>query len=187
MLLNINFINLSYINWPQKSCGKTENYGKMSPVLCMTCVCLFFQLTVVIMNGHFHEKLIFFRLFHLPKQFDVCSFWELIGSLLSVCGRQRPEQKKRFISFQGQLGLRNPQAVRKCNYFSPYCAKTSTSFSIQILTIYRTKYLMMNACLPLLVEIGKKSLTLSWQRFSCLLDEWIANIYIYINHSGFLS
>ena len=151
-------LHLSCIKLASKYCGKTENYGEKSTELCMTCVCLFFQLTVVIMNGHFHEKLISFRLFHLPKQFDVCSFWELIGSLLSVCGRQRPERKKRFISFQGQLGLRNPQAVRKCNCFSPYCAKTSMNFSIKILTIYRTKYLMMNACIMSFEQVERWNL-----------------------------
>ena len=98
-------LHLSYIKLASKYCRKTENYREKSTVLCMKCVCLFFQLTVVIMNGHFHEKLISFRLFHLPKQFDVCSFWELIGSLLSVCGRQRPERKKDLYLFKVSLAF----------------------------------------------------------------------------------
>ena len=105
--------------------------------------------------------------------------WELIGSLLSVCGRQRPEQKKRFISFQGQLGLRNPQAVRKCNCFSPYCAKTSMKFSIKILTIYHTKYLMMNACIMSFEQVEfSRSLSSSATQFFQLFDIWWSSLDI---------
>ena len=115
---------------------------KMSPVLCMTCVCLFFQLTIVIMNGHFHEKLIFFRPFHLPNNSTFVHFESLQAAYLAF-EAGKGQNKKRFISFQGQLGLRNPQAVRKCNCFSPYCAKTPMNFSIQILTIYRTNGILL--------------------------------------------
>ena len=62
---------------------------------------------------------------------------------LAFAAGKGQNEKKRFISFQGQLGLRNPQAVRKCNCFSPYCAKTSMKFSIQILTIYLTFFLLL--------------------------------------------
>ena len=76
------------------------------------------------------------------KQFDVCSFRELIGSLLSVWGRQRPEQKKIYI-FSRSAWPSKSSAVRKCNCFSPYCAKTPMNFSIQILTIYRTNGILL--------------------------------------------
>ena len=82
---------------------------------------------------------------------------------LAFAAGKGQNEKKRFISFQGQLGLRNPQAVRKCNCFSPYCAKTPMKFSIKILTIYRTKYLMMNACI------------MSFEQVECWNLRWISN------------
>ena len=62
-----------------------------------------------------------------------------------------------------------------------------TSAKGQILLTFSTIYADVGHCWYIEPRNREKSLRLIWQHFSCLLDEWIAKIYIKKKfHDGFL-